>query len=77
MYFIGNTWHYLARQEQFKTGSTSVYSSAYDSLFIYGGYNLNHILNDFYQYNFNTSTWILLNSNQPGALFEHTMTMLK
>ena len=76
-YFPGNTWHYLSRYEQFKTGAASVYSSKYDSLYIYGGYNLNEVLQDFYKYNFSSSTWTkLLDNSQPGALFEHTMTML-
>ena len=61
--FVGNTWHFLARP-QYSTNSSketpflsrtshaSVYDPDTDLLYIYGGFNLNYILEDLIAYDF-------------------------
>ena len=62
--FVGNTWHFLARQQVTtsrlnynssllpRTSHASVYDPDTDILYIYGGYDLNHLLDDLIAYDF-------------------------
>ncbi|KAK6618955.1 hypothetical protein RUM44_003336 [Polyplax serrata] len=62
----GNSWHWLSKNENGPPGRaahTAVYIKETDSLYIFGGYNLNNILGDLSVYNFNKSVW----ENQYGS----------
>ncbi len=57
----GNTWHHLAKDgsQDFvpRTGHASVYLESQDSLYIYGGFDLNKAMDSLLRYNFTSSTW--------------------
>lgn len=48
-----------------RTSHASVYLQHLDRLFVYGGYNLNHILGDLLIYDFGTSGWV--NVSDPAS----------
>ena len=52
--YIGNTWHYLSRIQP-RTGHSMVYSNTTDTLYQYGGYDLNEYLNEFTKFSFKTT----------------------
>ena len=66
--FIGNTWHYLSRNEggpfAARASHASVYDGPQDSLFVYGGFDLNSILSDFLVYKFLDAEWSTFDFNQ-------------
>ncbi|XP_015608730.1 multiple epidermal growth factor-like domains protein 8 isoform X2 [Cephus cinctus] len=56
----GNRWHWLSHSEGGMTpraAHTAVYVSQTDSLYVFGGYDLNFILSDLEVYRFNTNQW--------------------
>jgi N-acetylneuraminic acid mutarotase len=56
----GNKWHWLSHSEgglQPRAAHTAVYIESTDSLYVFGGYNLNHILSGLEIYSFKNSTW--------------------
>ncbi|XP_043275705.1 multiple epidermal growth factor-like domains protein 8 isoform X2 [Venturia canescens] len=56
----GNRWHWLAHSEGGMTpraAHTAIYSSETDSLYVFGGYDLNYVLSDLEVYRFSTSQW--------------------
>ncbi|XP_058808805.1 multiple epidermal growth factor-like domains protein 8 isoform X2 [Phymastichus coffea] len=56
----GNRWHWLAHSESGMTpraAHTAVYISESDSIYVFGGYNLNYILSDLEIYRFSVSQW--------------------
>lgn len=59
--FIGNTWHFLSRGQVGpffgRTSHASIYDDASDSLFLYGGFDLNNILGDLLVYKFQEAQW--------------------
>lgn len=83
----GNKWHWLSHSEgglQPRAAHSAVYMEETDSLYIFGGYNLNTVLANLEVYHFRTSTWkdengqILsdkgIRTIEPGSiaqLFEH------
>ncbi|XP_067001504.2 multiple epidermal growth factor-like domains protein 8 [Anabrus simplex] len=57
---VGNRWHWLSHSETGLTpraAHSAVYLNELDSLFVFGGYDLNHVLGDLVVYRFNTSHW--------------------
>ncbi|XP_017786408.1 PREDICTED: multiple epidermal growth factor-like domains protein 8 isoform X2 [Nicrophorus vespilloides] len=58
---LGNKWHWLSHSEGGLTkraAHTAVYVDQTDSLYVFGGYNLNKILGDLEIYDFKNSSWI-------------------
>ncbi|XP_021929069.1 multiple epidermal growth factor-like domains protein 8 [Zootermopsis nevadensis] len=56
----GNKWHWLSHSDGGLTpraAHTAVYHKETDSLFVFGGYNLNKVLGDLEVYRFATSHW--------------------
>lgn len=56
----GNRWHWLSYSEgglQPRAAHTAVYIDLTDSLYVFGGYNLNNVLSALEVYNFQTSSW--------------------
>ncbi|XP_023245420.1 multiple epidermal growth factor-like domains protein 8 [Copidosoma floridanum] len=56
----GNKWHWLSHSEGGMTpraAHTVVYVSETDSLYVFGGYNLNYVLSELETYRFSTSQW--------------------
>lgn len=56
----GNKWHWLSHSEGGLTpraAHTAVYVKTTDSLYVFGGYNLNEILSSLEIYSFKNSTW--------------------
>ncbi|PSN57394.1 Multiple epidermal growth factor-like domains protein 8 [Blattella germanica] len=63
----GNKWHWLSHSEGGLTpraAHTAVYLRETDSLFVFGGYNLNNVLGDLEVYRFSSSHWEDENGNQ-------------
>ncbi|GLH01298.1 Laminin subunit alpha [Gryllus bimaculatus] len=57
---VGNKWHWLSHSETGlspRAAHSAVYLSDSDSLFVFGGYDLNRVLGDLVIYRFNTSHW--------------------
>ncbi|XP_047489262.1 multiple epidermal growth factor-like domains protein 8 [Penaeus chinensis] len=64
----GGNWYWLWRGGgplNSRTSHASVYLPHLDRLFVYGGYNLNHILGDLLIYDFGTSGWV--NVSDPAS----------
>lgn len=58
--FLLPRWHWLAHSESGMTpraAHTAVYISEVDSLYVFGGYNLNYVLSDLEIYRFAKSHW--------------------
>ncbi|XP_055855625.1 multiple epidermal growth factor-like domains protein 8 [Episyrphus balteatus] len=56
----GSNWRWLAADSDGMTpraAHTSVYVEEQDSLYVFGGYDLNHVLDSLQIYRFNTSQW--------------------
>ncbi|XP_039280047.1 multiple epidermal growth factor-like domains protein 8 isoform X2 [Nilaparvata lugens] len=54
----GNRWHWLYEGGMSpRAAHSAIYSSETDSLYIFGGYDLNHVLGDLVVFRFNTSSW--------------------
>ncbi|KAK0091776.1 hypothetical protein PV326_002712 [Microctonus aethiopoides] len=56
----GNRWHWLSHSESGMTpraAHTAIYDDETDSLYVFGGYNLNYVLDNLEIYRFNTSEW--------------------
>lgn len=56
----GNKWHWLSHSEgglQSRAAHSAVYIEHTDSLFVFGGYNLNTVLANLEIYHFQTSIW--------------------
>ncbi|XP_076271195.1 multiple EGF like domains 8 isoform X2 [Rhynchophorus ferrugineus] len=56
----GGHWHYLAQTGEGlrpRAAHSAVYVDITDSLYVFGGYDLNHVLADLEVYNFQTSSW--------------------
>ncbi|XP_066597515.1 multiple epidermal growth factor-like domains protein 8 isoform X2 [Prorops nasuta] len=65
----GNKWHWLSHSEGGLTpraAHIAVYVKSTDSLYVFGGYDLNYILGDLEIYRFNTSQW----ENEYGEILE-------
>lgn len=57
---VGNKWHWLSHSEgglTARAAHTAVYVKTTDSLYVFGGYNLNKVLSHLEVYNFYNSTW--------------------
>ena len=54
--YIGNTWHYLSRIQP-RTGHSMTYSNTTDTLYQYGGYDLNEYLDKFAKFSFKANVW--------------------
>lgn len=57
---VGNKWHWLSHSEgglSPRAAHTAVYVESTDSLYVFGGYNLNEILSSLEIYSFQNSTW--------------------
>ncbi|KAF5283548.1 hypothetical protein FQR65_LT13840 [Abscondita terminalis] len=79
---VGNKWHWLSHSEGGLTpraAHTAVYVEQTDSLYVFGGYDLNNILSNLEVYNFQNSTWrdevgqvlpykSLVSAIEPGAV---------
>jgi len=52
-----------------RAAHSAVYISEVDSLYIFGGYDLNNILGDLVVFRFNTSMWYDRNDNVIGKIF--------
>lgn len=53
-------WHWLSHSEgglRPRAAHTAVYVHETDSLYVFGGYDLNYILSDLEVYRFSTSQW--------------------
>ncbi|XP_076755978.1 multiple EGF like domains 8 [Xylocopa sonorina] len=67
----GNKWHWLSHSEgglRPRAAHTAVYIKETDSLYVFGGYDLNYILSDLEVYRFSTSQW----ENEYGKVLEGT-----
>ncbi|ENN77377.1 hypothetical protein YQE_06202, partial [Dendroctonus ponderosae] len=56
----GNQWHFLAQSGEGlrpRAAHSAVYVEITDSLYVFGGYDLNHVLADLEVYNFQSSSW--------------------
>ncbi|XP_028050046.1 multiple epidermal growth factor-like domains protein 8 isoform X7 [Monomorium pharaonis] len=56
----GNRWHWLSHSESGlrpRAAHTAIYVQETDSLYVFGGYDLNYILSDLEVYRFSTSQW--------------------
>ena len=66
--FIGNTWHFMSRGSvgpfSGRTSHASVYDDASDTLFVFGGFDLNNVLGDLLAYKFQDAKWSLFDFNQ-------------
>lgn len=63
---IGNKWHWLSHSDrglQSRAAHSAVYIEHNDSLYVFGGYNLNTVLANLEVYHFQTSTWKDENGN--------------
>lgn len=59
-YVFYSSWHWLSSNENGlipRAAHTAVYDKTTDSLYIFGGYDLNNILDDLSVYRFNISSW--------------------
>lgn len=59
-FVLSKRWHWLAHSEGGMTpraAHTAIYSSETDSLYVFGGYDLNYVLSDLEVYRFGTSQW--------------------
>ncbi|XP_050307632.1 multiple epidermal growth factor-like domains protein 8 [Anthonomus grandis grandis] len=57
---IGNRWHFLAQSGEGlrpRAAHSAVYVDITDSLYVFGGYDLNNVLADLEVYNFQSSSW--------------------
>ncbi|XP_018320718.1 multiple epidermal growth factor-like domains protein 8 isoform X2 [Agrilus planipennis] len=57
---MGNQWHWLTHSRGGLTpraAHSAVYVESTDSLYVFGGYNLNKVLSNLELYNFQNSTW--------------------
>ncbi|XP_046588912.1 multiple epidermal growth factor-like domains protein 8 isoform X1 [Neodiprion lecontei] len=57
---VGNRWHWLSHSEGGMTpraAHTAVYVNETDALYVFGGYDLNHILGNLEVYRFSNSQW--------------------
>ncbi|XP_076675323.1 multiple EGF like domains 8 isoform X2 [Andrena cerasifolii] len=67
----GNKWHWLSHSEgglRPRAAHTAVYIKETDSLYVFGGYDLNYILSDLEMYRFSTSQW----EDEYGSVLEGT-----
>ncbi|XP_015121638.1 multiple epidermal growth factor-like domains protein 8 [Diachasma alloeum] len=65
----GNKWHWLSHSEGGMTpraAHSAVYDGETDSLYVFGGYDLNYVLGDLEVYRFNTSQW----EDEHGSVLE-------
>ncbi|BES89065.1 Plexin repeat [Nesidiocoris tenuis] len=54
----GNKWHILYKDGMSaRAGHSAVYLEKFDSLYVFGGYDLNYVLGDLLIFRFNTSQW--------------------
>ncbi|XP_066249619.1 multiple epidermal growth factor-like domains protein 8 isoform X2 [Euwallacea similis] len=63
----GNRWHFLAQSGEGlrpRAAHSAVYVELTDSLYVFGGYDLNHVLGDLVVYNFQSSSWRDLDGNE-------------
>ena len=63
------SWHWLSHSSSGlgrRAAHTAVYIRETDSLYVFGGYDLNNILEDLSIYRFNSSTWEDENGNPLG-----------
>ncbi|XP_046832865.1 multiple epidermal growth factor-like domains protein 8 isoform X2 [Vespa crabro] len=70
----GNRWHWLSHSEgglRPRAAHTAVYVKETDSLYIFGGYDLNFILGNLEVYRFSTSQW----ENEYGIILEGASSM--
>ncbi|XP_076675324.1 multiple EGF like domains 8 isoform X3 [Andrena cerasifolii] len=66
-----NRWHWLSHSEgglRPRAAHTAVYIKETDSLYVFGGYDLNYILSDLEMYRFSTSQW----EDEYGSVLEGT-----
>lgn len=57
-FFCYKRWHWLYEGGLTpRAAHSAIYSSETDSLYVFGGYDLNHILGDLMVFRFNTSNW--------------------
>lgn len=57
---VGNKWHWLSHSEgglSARAAHTAVYVKSTDSLYVFGGYDLNNVLGHLEVYSFANSTW--------------------
>ncbi|XP_030761458.1 multiple epidermal growth factor-like domains protein 8 isoform X2 [Sitophilus oryzae] len=60
-------WHYLAQTGEGlrpRAAHSAVYVGITDALYVFGGYDLNHVLADLEVYNFQTNSWRDSNGNE-------------
>lgn len=53
-------WHWLSHSEDGlkpRAAHSAIYDTQTDSLYVFGGYDLNYVLGDLQVYRFNTSQW--------------------
>ncbi|XP_012063821.1 PREDICTED: multiple epidermal growth factor-like domains protein 8 [Atta cephalotes] len=65
----GNRWHWLSHSEgglRPRAAHTAIYVQETDSLYVFGGYDLNYILSDLEVYRFSTSEW----EDEYGSILE-------
>lgn len=70
----GNKWHWLSRAESgfsARAAHTAVYYNETDSLYVFGGYDLNKVLGDLVIYNFKSSHW----EDEYGNMIDGTSTL--
>nr|CAD7578521.1 unnamed protein product [Timema californicum] len=71
----GNRWHWLSHSESGlspRSAHTAVYHDETDSLYVFGGYNLNQVLGDLSVYRFETSRW----EDEKGVLLDDDSSTL-
>ena len=77
--FIGNTWHFLSRNPggtfTARASHASVYNDPRDSLFVYGGFDLNFILGDLIVYKFQESEWSAFDYEKAEFLSDNSTAM--
>jgi hypothetical protein len=64
-------WHWLSHSDGGLTpraAHTAVYHKETDSLFVFGGYNLNNVLGNLEVYRFDTSRWEDEHGNELGMI---------
>lgn len=67
---VGNKWNWLSHSEggfQPRAAHSAVYIEMTDSLYVFGGYNLNTVLGNLEIYNFQTSNW----RNENGEVLQN------
>lgn len=70
---IGNRWHWLAHAGHGlkpRAAHSAVYVTDTDSLYVFGGYDLNNVLDDFSVYRFSSSVWEDEHGNILGKLIK-------